>query len=103
MFGPLFLGGPSGRRLFRGRQAPTTAFAVQTLVLLFPGNGWRPLHAKDLVHRLSSRDIVAGKPPFTVHRAGIFVFAPIRIFRWVYIDCPSHALSFLRCGPCAVQ
>ncbi len=77
MFGPLSLGRPFGGGLFRGRQAPAAIFAVHAPVLLFPCDGWRSLHAKNLVHRLTGRDIVAGKPALTVHRAGVFMFAPI--------------------------
>ena len=77
MFGPLFLRRFFRGSLLRGCQAPAAVLAVQALILLFPRDGRRPLHAKNLVHRLSGRDIVARKPALTVHRAGIFMFAPI--------------------------
>lgn len=106
MFGALFprrLGRLFGRSFFLGCYAPAAALAMHTPVLLFPGDRRSSLHTENLVHWLTSRGIVAGKPAFTVQWTGVFMLAPIRIFRWVYIYCPSHAHSFLRCLTIAVQ
>lgn len=96
MRGSLFLVRLPARGLVR--PPPATIFAVHTPILFFPCDGRRSLHAKNLVHGLPGRDIVTGKPAFAVHRTGVLVSAPIRIFGWVYFYCPGHAHSFLKCG-----
>ena len=73
---------PGGSSLFRfrfflSRQAPAPMLAMQTLILLFPGDGRRVLHTEDLVHRLAGSGVVTREPAFAVKWAGIFMFAPI--------------------------
>ena len=47
---------------------------------------WRPLEAKDLIHWLPG-DIITREPAFAIKRASVFMFAPIRIFCWMSIEC----------------
>lgn len=77
MLSMLVLSGFFGSSFPLGSHTPASILAVHTAVLLFPGHRWRTLHTENLVHRLASRGIVAGKPAFTIQWAGIFMLAPI--------------------------
>jgi hypothetical protein len=64
-------------RLFLLGKAPAARFAMETLIL-FLRRYWRgAFKTKNLVHRFSCREIVAGEPAFPVKWASIFVLAPV--------------------------
>jgi hypothetical protein len=65
------------RRLLPVRQSPATSFTAEAFLLFLQGFWRRALQTKDLIHRLSCLDIVAGEPAFPIKRAGIFMFPPI--------------------------
>src|SRR2546421_13008160 len=71
---------------------------MEAAVLLFQGNGRGAFHTKDLVHWFARHDIVVREPAFTVEWTGIFMFTPIRAFRWISLDATRqlYCLSYTR-------
>ena len=74
------------RGLLLLRKTPTTGFAMQAAFLFFKSNRRCAFHTKHLIHRLTRKYIVARKPAFAVKWAGVFMFTPIGIFRWIDFD-----------------
>ena len=81
-----FGGGLLRLAFFLFRQTPAACPAAEAFLLLLCRDRRCIFEAKDLIHRLTGIDIVAGKPPLTIKRAGILMFAPTDAFGWIRLN-----------------
>jgi hypothetical protein len=76
----IFCGAPPGRSFLGLSQSPAARFAMQATILLFDRHRRRSFHAENLVHWFPGHNIIVREPAFSIKRAAIFMFTPVRVF-----------------------
>lgn len=75
-----------GLRAALFRKSPALVPTVQAFILLIAGHWWGILHTEHLIYRLTSQQIIIGKPALSIKWAAIFVLAPVDTCSRVFIE-----------------